>query len=63
MQKVFFEIMKQFQGEYMGSMLSCFFESTGSSVRPDSGEDFLLQGKPSWIHWSCAASSRKWSTP
>ncbi len=42
MQKVFFEIMKQFQGEYMGSMLSCFFESMGGSVRPDSGEDFLL---------------------
>ncbi|MGO9383115.1 MAG: enoyl-CoA hydratase/isomerase family protein [Mycobacterium sp.] len=43
MQKVFFEIMKQFQGEYMGSMLSCFFESMGGSVRPDSGDDFTLQ--------------------
>ncbi len=42
MQKVFFEIMKQFQGEYMGSMLSCFFESMGGSVRPDSDDDFLL---------------------
>ncbi len=29
MQKVFFEIMKQFQGEYLGSMLSGVFESMG----------------------------------
>ncbi|OBH89511.1 enoyl-CoA hydratase/isomerase family protein [Mycobacterium sp. E2989] len=41
MQKVFFEIMKQFQGEYMGSMLSGFFESMGGVVRPD-GDDFML---------------------
>lgn len=41
MQKVFFEIMKQFQGEYMGSMLSGFFESMGGAVRPD-GDDFML---------------------
>ena len=42
MQKVFFEIMKQFQGEYMGSVLSGFFESLGGSVRPDSDDDFML---------------------
>ncbi|MHA7651858.1 enoyl-CoA hydratase/isomerase family protein [Mycobacterium sp. ML4] len=41
MQKTFFEIMKQFQGEYMGSLLSGFFESTGANVRAD-GDDFLL---------------------
>lgn len=41
MQKTFFEIMKQFQGEYMGSLLSGFFESAGGSARPD-GDDFLL---------------------
>ncbi|WP_205874762.1 enoyl-CoA hydratase/isomerase family protein [Mycobacterium camsae] len=41
MQKTFFEIMKQFQGEYMGSLLSGFFESTGGMVRAD-GDDFLL---------------------
>jgi enoyl-CoA hydratase len=42
MQKVFFEIMKQFQGEYMGSMLSGFFESVGGGVRPDANDDFML---------------------
>jgi enoyl-CoA hydratase/carnithine racemase len=42
MQKVFFEIMKQFQGEYLGSMLSGVFESMGSSVRPDVGDELML---------------------
>jgi enoyl-CoA hydratase/carnithine racemase len=42
MQKVFFEIMKQFQGEYLGSMLSGVFESLGSSVRPDGGDELTL---------------------
>jgi enoyl-CoA hydratase len=41
MQKVFFEIMKQFQGEYLGSMLSGVFESMGSSVLPDADELML----------------------
>lgn len=40
-QKVFFEIMKQFQGEYLGSLLSGFFESMGSGVRPDD-DDLML---------------------
>ena len=31
MQKVFFEIMKQYQGEYMGSLLSAFLESMGGA--------------------------------
>jgi enoyl-CoA hydratase/carnithine racemase len=35
MQKVFFEIMKQQQGEYMGSMLSAWMESMGSLLRED----------------------------
>ena len=30
-QKVFFEVVKQFQGEYMGSLLSAVFESMGRS--------------------------------
>ena len=35
MQKTFFEVVKQFQGEYLGSLLSGFFESIGSGVSPD----------------------------
>ncbi|WP_216906346.1 enoyl-CoA hydratase/isomerase family protein [Nocardia sp. NBC_01377] len=41
MQKVFFEIMKQHQGEYMGSLLSGFFESMGGYVRPDDNDLML----------------------
>ncbi|OBK19113.1 enoyl-CoA hydratase/isomerase family protein [Mycobacterium asiaticum] len=41
MQKTFFEIMKQFQGEYMGSLLSGFFESVGGGAQPDA-DDFTL---------------------
>ncbi|OBF00439.1 enoyl-CoA hydratase/isomerase family protein [Mycobacterium sp. 852002-10029_SCH5224772] len=44
MQKVFFEIMKQFQGEYLGSMLSGVFESMGGMVRPDVGDELTLAG-------------------
>ncbi|MDT7764780.1 MAG: hypothetical protein QOC63_4200 [Mycobacterium sp.] len=39
MQKVFFEIYKQHQGEYMGSLLSAFFESMGSGVSADGAND------------------------
>jgi enoyl-CoA hydratase/carnithine racemase len=35
MQKVFFEIMKQQQGEYMGSLLSAWLESMGPQLRSD----------------------------
>jgi enoyl-CoA hydratase/carnithine racemase len=42
MQKVFFEIMKQFQGEYLGSMLSGVFESMGAGVRPDGADELML---------------------
>ena len=35
MQKVFFEIMKQHQGEYMGSLLSAWLESMGPMLRAD----------------------------
>ncbi len=35
MQKVFFEIFKQQQGEYMGSMLSAWLESMGGTARND----------------------------
>lgn len=39
MQKLFFEVYKQHQGEYMGSLLSAFFESMGSGVTNDSDSD------------------------
>ena len=35
MQKVFFEVMKQHQGEYMGSLLSAWLESMGGMLRDD----------------------------
>jgi hypothetical protein len=35
MQKVFFEVMKQHQGEYMGSLLSAWLESMGGILRDD----------------------------
>src|SRR6202163_2043011 len=38
-QKVFFEIFKQYQGEYMGSLLSAFFESMGSGATNDDSDD------------------------
>jgi hypothetical protein len=38
MQKTFFEIMKQFQGEYMGSLLSGIMESLTVYGRPDENE-------------------------
>jgi len=34
-QKVFFEVVKQYQGEYMGSLLAAFFESMGGHIRHD----------------------------
>ena len=43
MQKMFFSMMKQYQGEYMGSLLTAFLESMGSRVRPD-GDDLMLGG-------------------
>ncbi len=39
MQKMFFEVYKQHQGEYMGSLLSAFFESMGSGVQNDDAGD------------------------
>ena len=42
MQKTFFQMMKQFQGEYMGSLMSAFLESMGSRVRPDADEMLML---------------------
>ncbi len=38
MQKTFFEVMKQFQGEYMGSLISGVLESMAGYGRPDAGE-------------------------
>ena len=37
-QKVFFEVVKQYQGEYMGSLLSAFFESMGGHIQHDQGD-------------------------
>jgi enoyl-CoA hydratase len=44
MQKTYFEMMKQYQGEYMGSMLTAWLESMGRFVRPDR-DDFNLDEK------------------
>lgn len=41
MQKAFFQVMKQFQGEYLGSLLSAMLESGGGAVRPDDEELML----------------------
>lgn len=41
MQKAFFEMVKQHQGEYLGSMMSAMFESMGGLVRPDPGDLML----------------------
>jgi enoyl-CoA hydratase len=41
MQKTFFELMKQQQGEYMGSILSAYLEAMGPYVQPD-GDDLIL---------------------
>jgi enoyl-CoA hydratase/carnithine racemase len=44
MQKSFFQMMKQFQGEYLGSLMSSFLESMGGGVRPDR-QDLMLDGE------------------
>jgi enoyl-CoA hydratase/carnithine racemase len=38
-QKTFFEIMKQFQGEYMGSLISAQLESLATYARPDARDE------------------------
>ncbi|WP_163506529.1 enoyl-CoA hydratase/isomerase family protein [Fodinicola acaciae] len=43
-QKLFFMMMKQFQGEYLGSMLTGLFESLGNYARPDKDELVLDDG-------------------
>ena len=43
LQKTFFEMMRQYQGEYMGSMLTGLLESMGRYVRPDADE-LMLNG-------------------
>jgi enoyl-CoA hydratase len=40
-QKTFFEVFKQFQGEYMGSILAGLLEATGPALQPD-GESLRL---------------------
>lgn len=41
MQKSFFQMMKQYQGEYLGSLLTAQLESLGHRVRPDD-QDLML---------------------
>jgi enoyl-CoA hydratase len=41
MQKTFFQMMKQYQGEYMGSIMSAMLESMGGAVKPDR-QDLML---------------------
>jgi enoyl-CoA hydratase len=41
MQKTFFQMVKQFQGEYLGSLLTSFLESMGGRVMPD-GHELML---------------------
>ncbi|HKT04391.1 MAG TPA: enoyl-CoA hydratase/isomerase family protein [Rugosimonospora sp.] len=43
-QKTFFEVMKQYQGEYMGSVLTGLLESLGRFVRPDTSDLMLDEG-------------------
>ncbi len=43
LQKTFFEVMKQQQGEYMGSILAGLLESFSRYVRPDSDDLMLSQ--------------------
>jgi hypothetical protein len=38
MQKTFFQMMKQYQGEYLGSLMTAVLESMGNRVRPDREE-------------------------
>lgn len=40
-QKLFFTMMKQYQGEYMGSILTGLFESLGNYARADPGDMML----------------------
>ena len=44
MQKVFFEVMKQHQGEYMGSLLSAWLESMGGMLRNDDSAKLATLG-------------------
>jgi enoyl-CoA hydratase/carnithine racemase len=46
-QKMFFEVVKQFQGEYMGSLLSAVFESLGGTVSPDASRASEATGEKS----------------
>jgi enoyl-CoA hydratase/carnithine racemase len=53
-QKTFFEIFKQHQGEYMGSILSALLESTGRQLKPDAvphelDREALDRGMTDWV--------------
>ena len=41
MQKVFFEIMKQHQGEHMGSLMSAWLESMRGPLKPDAEREVV----------------------
>jgi enoyl-CoA hydratase len=75
MQKVFFEIMKQQQGEYMGSLLSAWLESMGGQLRTDddgkranlsqetmdAGLNLAVKDNDSWFppEWRLSRSGRR----
>ncbi|MFF3372212.1 enoyl-CoA hydratase/isomerase family protein [Streptomyces sp. NPDC002680] len=73
MQKVFFEMYKQHQGEYMGSIMTGLFESIGNIARPDGDgmvldEDAVAGGVPNAVRdndnlfppeWRLSRSGRK----
>ena len=59
MQKVFFEIMKQHQGEYMGSMLSAWLESMGGAARATTSDNSRGQARRKDRRWTRA--QQRWS--
>jgi enoyl-CoA hydratase len=77
MQKSFFQMMKQHQGEYLGSLLTAQLESMGNRVRPDD-QDLMLTSEvykgglnnavkanddPLPPEWRLSKSGRKRSRP
>jgi enoyl-CoA hydratase len=55
-QKTFFELYKQFNGEYFGSVLTGLVESMGNQVRPDEGE---YSFNPEMMHSGLAKSVKE----
>jgi len=45
MQKTFFEVFKQQQGEYMGSILAGWLEGMLPAVKPDSADEIAVDAE------------------